>query len=226
MSNIDQDNYEQHYGHDMAEEPRGKRGFNWLLGCGIGCGVMVLICCGGVVILGYQMVQVFENSFTEDPERIVAISDSIATFDRPESFNPKLGVEFDINLFGKQIVATGAMYEVEEDGLFVISEFGEAFAGNDVEYLQQQLSDAIEQQRQDTQSDIVFEGEPKEVPITIRGQENTFQFTRGKDTKDDREYIQVLGGFPGKEGPAVVWGILPLDQFDEQATTELIQSIK
>ena len=226
MSNVDQDNYEQQYGADMPEQQSGGRGFNWLLGCGIGCGVMVLICCGGAFILGYQAYRVALDSFTEEPEEILAISDNIATFNRPESFKPALGAKIDFSLFGQSIIVDGAMYEVGEDGLFVLSEFGEAFTGNDVEYLQQQLSDAIEQQRQDTQSSIVFEGEPQEVPITIRGQENTFQFTRGKDTKDDREYIQVLGSFPGNEGPAVVWGILPLDEFDEQATTELIKSIQ
>lgn len=227
MSTSDQDNYEQYYGEGMPQDRGGGGGFNWVLGCGIGCGVMVLICCGGIFVLGYQTVQLFNESFTDVPDEVVAISDKIATFDRPASFKPSLGAEFDLNLLGKQIVASGALYEVGDGGgLFVLSEFGKAFEGNSVEYLQEQLSQSIEQQRQSQDSTIVFDGEPKEVPITIRGEENTFQFTRGHDTKDDREYIQVLGGFSGAEGPAIVWGILPLDEFDEQATTELIKSIK
>ncbi len=225
MSNADYEQYEQHYGEDVAPQKSG--GFNWLLGCGLGCGVMALICCGGVGILGYQMVQQFNNSLTDVPEEIVAISDRIATFDRPDTFKPVVGAEFDFNLIGKVIVANGAVYVSEGDeGLFVLAEFGEAFAGNSVEYLQQQMSRVIEETGQDPESTLVFDGEEQEVPFTIRGEETTFQFTRGRDTQDDQEYIQVLGGFPGTEGPVVVWGILPLEEYSEQDISELIESIE
>ncbi len=225
MSNANYEQYEQHYGEEDDPLPKSG-GFNWLLGCGLGCGVMILICCGGIGILGYQMAQLFEQSFTDVPEEIVVISDSIATFDRPESFEPEVAAEFDFNVFGRRIIANGAVYKtVVTVSIKKKVEFGEAFAGNSVEYLQQQMSSFIEQ-GQNPESTLVFDDEPIELPVTIRGEESTFQFTRGKDIKDDQEYIQVLGGFPGAEGPAVVWGILPLETYSEQDIIDMIKSIE
>jgi len=225
MSNADYEQYEQHYGEDAPPKKRG--GFNWLLGCGLGCGVMVLICCGGVGILAYQMVKLFNDSLTEVPEEIVAISDRVATFDRPDSFEPVLGAKFDIHLFGQNLVATGAIFAPKgKEGLFVLAEFGEAFAGNSADYLKMQMKSVIEQTGRNPESTIDFDGEPQEVAIIIRGEEQTFQFTRGKDIKNDQEYIQVLGDFPGEKGPAVVWGILPLEDYSEQDIVDIIQSIK
>ncbi len=204
-----------------------KRGFNWLMGCGLGCGVMMLVCCGGATIIAYGTIRTFEDSLTDDPDEILALSEQIATFDRPADLAPQGGFDFDTSLLWQPIEVKGALYESQaSEGIFVLVEFGEMFDDNTVDYLRSQIQKAIREE-DDLESRIRIDGEPEEITLTIRGEETTFTFNRGTELESDRQFIQAAGRFPGHDGRiGFVMLVLPADEYDEQQIVELIESIE
>src|SRR5262245_58786301 len=71
-----------------------------LLGMGIGCGVLVLLCCGFFGASGWWLVRTAQKSITEDPNTIHILTEEIAKIDIPPSLPPRAAMDLRLPIVG------------------------------------------------------------------------------------------------------------------------------
>jgi hypothetical protein len=213
---------------DQSGAPQRGGGSKLLLGLGIGCGLMLLLCCGG----GVAIFMIGKSAFHVDtaPAQVAAASEGITDMDVPPGFEPKTAVSMK-NPFTSKKVMSMAMYEgPSENGMIMVAELGEGMPGNeDPQNMRLQIEQSMRQQQQQQNQgakELQMEGDAKEVTVTVRGEECTFTIQRGK-AANEQEFVQVEGTFTSKEGdPAFLLGQLPASDFSEEDAEAFIKSIK
>lgn len=193
-----------------------------LLGMGIGCGVLVLLCCGFFGASTFWLVRTAQKAMTEDPNEIQRLTDTIVTIKIPDSLPPKAGMDFSLPFVGTKVM-TWVAYGIEEDrnGLF-LAQFSEELVKE--EDMQEQWKDSMRQSGQHDWDDIKVE-ESDKVDITINGSPATFTIAKGQDSKS-KEVWQVTGSFHGKGGPAMFVMKVDTEDFSREQLGEILDSMK
>ena len=215
-----------------TQEPHGesRKGMSTsmkvVLGLLIACGFLVLICCGGFIWLGNQ----FANSVTEDPAEIAKIQEEITAIEIPEGLPPGFGMSFNLGVMNMQMAGYGADAPEDIEGG---AEEGEI----DAEVLllmqmqvQGQSDDDMrrefQQQAQQHGGEDVQLTEMDTRTFTINGVECDFTFAKGVAEESEEPIRQVSGVFPGRNGTAFLFYMVPEEQWDEERTVDIIQSLK
>ena len=117
-----------------------------LLGLGIGCGLLVLLCCGsvvGVTWLGYSAIQ---HGIDRDPLKVQAAAAEITAIDLPADLQPKAAIDLRVPFTGQNIM-TGAVYTGEGDReVLALAEFAGPFGSPDQNVLRTQINEALGKQ--------------------------------------------------------------------------------
>jgi hypothetical protein len=208
----------------QAGAPQKGGGSKVMLGVGIGCGIVLLLCCG----VGVAVYMTFQSAFQieTDPGKAAAIAQSITDLEAPAGFNPQMSMSIKVPFANKKVMTMSVYTGPNNKGSLIVAEFGEEMAGNNPEQMRMQMEQSMRQQQQGQGAQkLQLEGEPREVKTTIRGQESTFTIQKGKG-ENGEEFYQVQGSFQGKGGPAFVLGQFPADQIDEEKTEAFVRSIK
>lgn len=212
---------------DQTGAPQKGGGSKLLLGLGIGCGLMLLLCCGGgvaVFMIGKSAVQV-ETS----PVPVATVAQGITDMDVPAGFEPKMSMSIKVPFANKKVMTMAFYTGPNENGIIMAAEFGEEMAGNDPEQMKLQIEQSMRQQQQrqgQGAKNLQMEGESKEVTVTVRGEECTFTIQRGK-AQNEEEFVQIEGTFTSKEGgPAFLFGQLPASDFSEEDAEAFVKSVK
>ena len=185
----------------------------------VGCGGMLLLCCG-VGTWGFFYVS---SLVTDDPAEIAAQRDRIAKIDVPGSLEPAMGMSLKFPFVDE--LGFGVVYADTEGGSsLILMSISRSFA-EDEEGLQDALRQGLRQQGLEQEENFQVT-ESHESQFTVRGQEVTFFFKKGKSTKSGRELIQVKGTFEGDSGPAIFPFLGDPDKYDEEAVAEIIESIQ
>lgn len=193
-------------------------------GCGmsclmIGCGGTLLLCCG-VGTWGFFYVS---SLVTEDPAEIAAQRDRIAKIDVPASLEPAMAISLKLPFVDE--FGFGVVYVDTEGGSsLILMSLNRSFA-EDEEGLQDVLQQALRQQDLEQEEDFQV-SESHERQFTVRGQEVTFFFDKGKSTKTGEELILVKGTFEGDSGPVIFLFFGDPEAYDEEAVAEIIESIQ
>jgi hypothetical protein len=193
----------------------------WLF-LGLGCGFMLLLCCGG----GVAMFFVFKGAVqvVQDPAAAQQQSDQIAEFDLPAGYKAHSAVSVR-NPLGGQAVMTMVVYADpnNEPGIFLM-EFGPLMANVDREQLKVQMEQQMRQQGQ--QMKRLEVAESRDVEVQIRGKPATFKIQKAADPQTKQQFVQVEGVFEGKQGPAFLMGQLKADGLTEDDAEKFVRSIK
>jgi len=99
-----------------------------LLGMGIGCGVLVLLCCGFFGASTFWLVRAAQHALTEDPNEIRRLTDEIVAIKIPDSLPPKAGMDLSVPIVGSKFM-TWVAYGAKNDrnGLFLAQFAGSSF---------------------------------------------------------------------------------------------------
>jgi hypothetical protein len=149
--------------------------------------------------------------FNSDAEKVLDVTEQIVDFPLPVGYKP----EFTANYQGYNFVS----YQPgKEDGhLYFLQSTDEA----DEENLQKILDVLVPGASDKESRQEVLDN----LPITFRGQETTMIHTKGTNS-DGREYQQILIGFEGKGGPALlVYSALSTD-WDMETIESLLGTIE
>jgi hypothetical protein len=194
----------------------------WLF-LGLGCAVMLLLCCGGLV---GSSIYFAKNSFqvVDDPEAAKQEGSQIAEFDLPAGFKADKAVTVKIPFSG-QVFMTIVVYNGpnNEPGVSLM-EFGQIMANADRDQLRMQMDEQMQKQGQQMKKLTVAESH--DVEVQIHGQPATFKIQRAEDAETKQEFVQIEGVFQGKRGPAILLGQLKADTFTEDDAEKLVRSIK
>jgi hypothetical protein len=210
------------YAPDVPPRKSGGSGI-WLF-LGIGCGLVLLLCCGGGVAMFY--VGKSAINVTQVPAEVTQKSQEIADFDVPAGFKPQMAMSTQVPFTGQKFMTMVVYSAPNQDGGLFLMEFGGAVGANmDREQLKLQMHQSLSQQGQQAKQLNILES--RDVEVQIHGQPTTFKIQKAEDQQTKQQYVQVEGTFNGKGGgPAVLIGQLKADEFSEDDAEKLVRSIK
>jgi hypothetical protein len=209
----------------MPPEPRGMSGTSKvLLAFGIGCGVLVLLCCGVFGLGGYFAANFAKNSVSEDPAKAREITDAIVQIEVPQSLEPKGSMDFHIPIQG-DLFMRGAFYSSDEGGnQLIIGEFNEEMVNSsDFETQFRQSMGNSQGEGQDEDLDIV---ESETYDAEINGEEASFRIAKAEGRKSKKSFWQVTGQFRGDAGPAILIMRLEAEKFSKEDAIAVIKSME
>jgi hypothetical protein len=193
-----------------------------LIGAGIGCGLLVLLCCGFFGGSAFLFVKEAKDSLSKDPARIREVTESIVTIEIPASLPPAMTFEVRVPILNTRVM-TWAMYGNEnQHNMLMLMEFAGQF---DEQNMNMQWRQSMRQNGGREMEDIDIDSS-ETVDHEVNGQPGTFKVMQGKTHGDKRQVWQVMGTFHGKEGQAML--VLHVDEtdFTKEQVLELVNSMK
>lgn len=210
------------YDSPETVRPGMSSGAKVLLGLGIGCGVLVLLCCGGIGAFTFFSVRSVQRAASEDPATIRQVTESIVTIDVPPALEPKFSLDWTIPFVNSSVWA--AVYADQKDHsslvLFQIDkELGNAEAMK--LQFQQSLRDAGREEWKEVDLD-----DSETVEVEINGEKAKFEVGSGTRDDADTKVWQATGAFDGRSGPAMLFMQLGADDFDKEQVLAILNSMK
>lgn len=202
------------------QQRSGGGGKVWLF-LGLGCGAMLLLCCG---VGGFMLYNVGKNfKPISEPAAVAELAKNIAEVDVPAGFRPATGFSFKIPFTDQSMTMVVFQAPNNQGGVF-LTEFSAGFGSTSQEDLKRQMESSLNQQGQATKQLQVLE--TRSIEVTIHDEPATFNIQKAKDPATNQEYVQVIGVFKGKSGTAMLMAQLPADQYTEEDAEKLVRSIK
>jgi hypothetical protein len=201
--------------------PPAKSGSKVWIWLGLGCGAMLLLCCGGIVGGSYYFAKQLNIKVSHDPVEVAKASGEIAQVDVPPVIKPKFSMSFGIAGQGfKMVVYEGN----EEGGVFLMEMSGQ----QNPEAMRAQMDMQIKQQQGGQGSRQIAVSDSKIVELEIRGKPATFTIQKGTDPQSKKEFVQAFGTFEAKEdaGTDMLFMQLSADKYSEEQAEQIIRSIK
>jgi hypothetical protein len=180
--------------------------------------VLGLACCGGVVFWGRGLAQKFQQSFSDDPQRIAEIAGSISSLQVPPEYAPQFGMDFGFGLMQMKMTAYA---RADESGMVMLMEM-QAPPGTNKQQVEASFRQSLQQQGHEQ---AITETSRVVRKITINDEESEFAFVSGKAQDTQKAVRQVSGVFPGRGGPAFLMIFDTEENWDEDAIVRMIESL-
>ena len=173
-----------------------------------------VLCCGGAALFMYSNPPV---KTTQNAAEVKEKTTAIADIDILPGFNPVMAMDMNMYFMTMQM----AFYQGQGNEVLMIAQV-QAPQGADQAQMQQQMRQSMQQQNLGEQLTIK-NSETKAV--SIDGQDVDFLFSTATNAKDNSEWRQVTGAFPGKNGMAFMILQQPADSYNEGDVMKMLQSI-
>ncbi|MBI2827341.1 MAG: hypothetical protein HYX69_21925 [Planctomycetia bacterium] len=195
-----------------------------LLGLGIGCGGLVLLCCGSVVGVTWLGYSAFQRGIDRDPAKVKAAAAEIGAIDLPADLLPKAALDLRMPFTGQNIM-TGAVYTGEGDReVLGLAEFAGPFGSPDQHALRSHINEALNQPGGRDRDDDFEVQKKHNLELEIRNEPAKFQIEEGV-TRGGEKMIRAAGQFQGKHGTALLFLQLDAEKHPVEQVEELIKSI-
>ncbi|HEX3727117.1 MAG TPA: hypothetical protein VHV08_12770, partial [Pirellulales bacterium] len=166
--------------HDVGEPPGMSGTAKVFLGFGIGCAVVLLICCGGLGFMSVVGYRIAQNSQINEPDQIEALVEKIVTITIPDSLRPERGYDVVLPLVGP--FGMGAFYtNATRDAHLIIGQFNPALS--DRENLEIQVRASVTNVKDEELE--VKESEPFDTKIN--GEPAQFTISQGIGRQSHQE---------------------------------------
>ena len=210
--------------YDSPEAPRaGMSGTSkLLLGMGIGCGVLVIVCCGGTIGSLYWIGKTAQEAVTKDPAKIQELTEQIVSISVPDNLPPQLGMAFVVPIVNFPFMTWVQYGEQDGKNMLGLMQFNPRF---DERQMKSQWRDSMRQNGRGGFEDIDVEHSER-IEQQVNGQDATFTLASGHEPGSDKEVWQVSGSFHGKGGPAILF--LKADQslLTKDQVLDILKSMK
>jgi hypothetical protein len=210
------------YDAPETARPGMSSGAKVLLGLGIGCGVLVLLCCGIGGVSLYFLGRNLQKGMSEDPATVREVAENIVTIEVPESLEPKMSLDFTIPFVNRRMMSMAVFASQDKHSTLVLFEVDQSMGGNE-EVMQAQFKDAMRQSGREHRGEVELE-EPEDVEAEINGNQTEFRFGKGKH--ENREVWQATGAFSGKGGPAMLFMQLDAETFNKEQALDILHSMQ
>jgi len=189
-----------------------------LLGLGVGCGVMLILCCGLLGFSGYAFVRLAKNSTVRDPQQIEDILAEIVTIEVPETLKPKIGLDVNLPVVGPFL--KGVMYQdAGKKSILLVGRFNPTIGnGNNFET---QLRNSVEEP--DSEDIEISHSEP--FDSKIHDELAHFTIARGMGRESHEECWEVFGHFQATDGPAILIFKARTADFTQDEVLDMLKSM-
>ncbi|HVX13737.1 MAG TPA: hypothetical protein VHC22_21325 [Pirellulales bacterium] len=211
--------------YEPQSPPPSSGGSKVWLYLGIGCVGMLVLCCGGGAI-GFYFIGKSAFQITQVPADVLEQSAQIAEFDVPEGFEPQTAVTVKVPFTGQKFMTMVVYTPSDNQGGIFLMGMGQMAGNADPEVMKLQMEQQMKQQGQGQQTKQLTVLDTREVQVEIRGKPATFKIQKAEDPNSKQQFVQILGGFDGKEGPVMFFGQIKADDFSEEDAEAMVRSIK
>ncbi len=211
---------------EVPASPGMGTGTKILLGCSIGCGAMMLLCCGGLFATSYLGARWLQRSVIREPAEIQAIAADVAAIDVPDHLQPKAGVNMHVPIIDRTFIKAVVYTDEEQKQIVAIGEFAESLSAVDEKTLRDEIDRALEKQETRKDGDDEFRiTETHSVELEIRGQPAKFRIEEGTDSHD-KKLVRAFGEFPGHHGLGLVFLQLDGETHSVENVEQILRSIR
>ncbi len=202
-----------------------------LIGLAIAFLLVVMLCCGGLLLIGPKIVALvedtmeeFEESISQDPAIIAEVTRKIAQIDVPEQLTPKMSMDMKIPLTDQPLMVYVIYQDQQGGSTLQLFAMDKATIGQNPDQMQRS-SDQTFQQHTGQYGDIQ-PTESYEKQVEINGKPATFTITKGLSTASQAPRIRVQGSFEGPYGPVILQLDADAETLPEETIIEMLDSIK
>jgi len=196
-----------------------------LLIVGIIFGILILLCCGGLVGGGIFMGSYFKDAMSNDPVVIAARTAEFAEIEIPSQLAPVMSLNMTIPLSNDPLMVWVIYADEPSNSILMMASLGPMMAQQGEEDIRRQLEDSMRQQGVSAGAGV-DEWEESVKEIEIRGETVPFSFKVGKNTDTQAQRIEVSGMFEGQSGPVMLILSADAEVIGEEAVVEMLESIK
>ncbi len=190
-----------------------------LLGVGIGCGLVMLLCCGVVGLGSFAIVKIAQSSTTKDARQIKDITEDIVAIAIPDALAPFLGLNLNLPVIGPMM--KGAIFaDPAQQNHLILGEVNRSFS--DTKNLEAELRNSLQQHERE---DIDVR-ESETIETTIHDEPARFTVSRGVGRESKTEYWEVVGHFQGSGGLALLLVKVETSRFTKEQVLDIIKSMK
>jgi hypothetical protein len=210
--------------YDAPEpEPRGMSGTTKvLLAFGIGCGLLVVLCCGIFGLGGVWLASWAGNSVSEEPAKVREATEEIVKIKIPESLEPKAVFDLRVPFRGDRIMTWVSYEGASADNHLVLGQFGRPLAN--IEDFESHMKQSMRESGRDDREDLDI-SESETIDTRIHDQDAQFKIAKGKGRRSNKEFWEATGQFRGDGGQAILLLRLASDDFTKEQVLEIINSM-
>jgi hypothetical protein len=200
-------------------------GMKTLLIVGIIFGVLILICCGGLVGFGLYMRSYVSDAMSEDPIVIAEHTAQFVDMEIPSQLSPTMSFDVTVPFSGEPVMVWVIYADQPTNSMLMMASIGPMMEQQDEDITRQQLEDSMRQQGLAAGADV-DEWERSVKELNVRGEPVEFNFGVGKSTDTGAQRIELSGMIEGKSGPVMIILYADAEVIDEEAVVTMIESIK
>jgi hypothetical protein len=192
-----------------------------LLILGILFGVLILLCCGGIVTTGWY----FARATSDDPGTVRAVTEQMVEIELPQEFQPAMSIDFKVPFSGKRLFSAAVYADEDSHSMLTLASIGKAVPDEQREQVERQIRESLRKEGVNVDTDSE-EWESWERELDVRGQKRAFTFAAGKDAESGTRFISATGQIDGKQGPVILMFAGDAEKSDEERVVRVIESIR
>jgi hypothetical protein len=200
-----------------------------LMGCGIGCGVLALVCCGGFTAISFFSYRMASHAIDKDPAHVRTMTAELATINVPAGLEPKLAIDAKIPFVGKSLFKAAVYTDGRESNDGQIFAIGEVTGAMEVDqnHLRNEIDRAFAKQEERADANDEFQSDKSHtLELEIRGEPAKFFIEEGALRASHKKMIRAMGQFAGHEGTALLFLQLDAEQHSADQVEQLLRSIQ
>lgn len=183
--------------------------------------VCLLLCCGGMGLVGYWGYNLARNAVSDDPAEIKRVTEEIVAVQIPPGFEPRTSMDFKIPV-QNGVVQIVLYHDPNCNGTLNLSQISDKAGGRPDQHIR--MGKDLNRQQQLEPLDIVVE-KTELFESTINGQPAEFSIGEGKARGLDEHYWNVTGNFAGKAGKGLFSFQAQTDKFSREQLLEMLRSM-
>lgn len=193
-----------------------------LLGLGIGCGVLFLLCCGGGGLGIYFYGKSVQESISKDPAKIREVTAEIVAIEVPAALPPSMCMAIPIPWTNTNFMTMVQYGDEAEKNVLFLMQFAQQF---DEQQMNLQWRQSMRSNgRRDMEDVDVVQSESHD--IEVNGQPASFKIANGQAHQSKRNVWQVMGTFHGKSGSAMLFMQVNQDDLSKEDVIRMLDSMK
>lgn len=194
-----------------------------VLGVGCGCGFLILLACGGMMLFSYFAKGMLEGMVSKDPAVIEKLRDEdICTMDVPAKLKPEASFNLTPPVMGHLGSAVFYGDDGKHDALVLIGTDEAHVEKANADQIMTQMEEGIAKERK---KKAIRVESTSEHEVTINGEPAKFTIEEGVGENNEKRW-HVNGEFAGKKGPAALEFEAAGDDFTKEEIEAMLDSIK